>query len=264
MFTEAVTMFFHLTLKSSNKKTGQIPVSTSTAFTCPDACALKKGPDGAGGCYAEGGPLGMFWRKVTEGKAGRGFAAFLQSVAALPLGTFWRHNQSGDLVPCPNDKERIDAESLRGLVTANAGKQGFTYTHYEPTHADNRKQIKAANLLGFTVNLSGNNFDHADILADVDCGPVVSIAPLEYERRHKKEKGVLTWLESLKAYKSRIAALGLHTKAGRQIVICPATYSDTIDCAACRLCQKQRAAIVAFPAHGSSKRKADAIATAAA
>ena len=129
MFTEAVTMFFHLTLKSKNKKTGQIPVSTSTAFTCPDACALKKGPDGAGGCYAEGGPLGMFWRKVTEGKAGRGFAAFLQSVAALPLGTFWRHNQSGDLVPCPNDKERIEdvnkAKKIEDAIIKMYSNQGF-------------------------------------------------------------------------------------------------------------------------------------------
>jgi hypothetical protein len=31
------TSYVHLTLKSRNKKVGGIPVSTSTAATCPDA-----------------------------------------------------------------------------------------------------------------------------------------------------------------------------------------------------------------------------------
>ena len=252
-------MFFHLTLKSRNVKTGPIPVSTSTAKTCPDACPLKKA-----GCYADTGPLGLFWRKVTEGKAGQAWYGFLNSVAALPSGALWRHNQSGDLVPDATDKEKIDAKSLRALVLANRGKRGFTYTHYNPWHADNRLQIKAANLLGFTVNLSGNNFDHADELAALNSGPVVTVAPLEYERKHKKEKGVVTWLETITTYKERIAALGLTTKTGRKIVICPATFSDDVSCKSCALCQKQRETIVAFPAHGTSKKKANAIATGAA
>lgn len=48
-----------LTMKSSNVKTGPIPVSTTGAQSCPNACSLK-----GSGCYAEGGPLGMHWRKV--------------------------------------------------------------------------------------------------------------------------------------------------------------------------------------------------------
>jgi hypothetical protein len=248
-------MYFNLTLKSRNQKTGAIPVSTSTAKTCPDACPLKKA-----GCYADAGPLGLFWKKVTEGKAGQLWAGFLESVAALPLGILWRHNQSGDLVPDATDAERIDAESLRGLVLANKGKRGFTYTHFDPMHADNKIQIKAANLLGFTINLSGNNFSHADKLKALNCGPVVTIAPLEYERRYKKEKGLVHWLESIADYKGRIEKLGLRTKAGNKIVVCPATYSDDVSCKTCALCQKQRDSIVAFPAHGVSKRKADSIA----
>ena len=57
-------MFFvNLTQKSrKTKKRGRIPVSTSTAKTCPDDCPLKKA-----GCYADAGPLGLFWRKGTEG-----------------------------------------------------------------------------------------------------------------------------------------------------------------------------------------------------
>ena len=254
-----MTMQTNLTLKSRNQKTGDIPVSTTSADSCPDSCPLK-----AAGCYAEAGPLGLFWRKVTELKAGVSFESFLKLIAALPLGVLWRHNQSGDLIPDIKDKKKIDAEKLRRLVIANKGKKGFTYTHHDPEYLDNGLQIKAANLLGFTINLSGNNFDHADSLAALNCGPVVTVAPIEFERLHKKEKGLVTWLESLAAYKERVESLGLKTKAGRQVVICPATWTDNINCKNCALCQKQRESIVAFPAHGVSKKKANAIATGAA
>jgi hypothetical protein len=47
------------------------------------------------------------------------------------------------------------------------------------------------------------------------------------------------------------------TPAGRAVVICPATQRDDISCATCQLCQRQRAAIVGFPAHGTKKRVID-------
>jgi len=45
-------MKFHIVEKSSNRKTGPIPVTTSPVETCPTSCPLKNN-----GCYAEGGPL---------------------------------------------------------------------------------------------------------------------------------------------------------------------------------------------------------------
>ena len=47
------------------------------------------------------------------------------------------------------------------------------------------------------------------------------------------------------------------TPAGRAVVICPATQRDDVSCATCQLCQRQRAAIVGFPAHGTRKRVID-------
>jgi hypothetical protein len=38
------------------------------------------------------------------------------------------------------------------------------------------------------------------------------------------------------------------------VVICPATQRDDVSCASCQLCQRQRTAIVGFPAHGSRHR----------
>jgi len=74
----------HLTHSSSNSKTGPIPVSTTSADSCPPSCPLKKA-----GCYANGGPLAIHWREVTEGRRGTDWGTFCAKIAALPEGTFY-------------------------------------------------------------------------------------------------------------------------------------------------------------------------------
>jgi hypothetical protein len=220
----------HLTLKSRNEKTGPIPVSTTTAATCPTACPLQ-----ANGCYADAGPLALFWRPVTEKTAGTTWRQFVKAIAQLPTGTLWRHNQAGDL---PGNRVQIDAERLAQLVDANKGKRGFTYTHYSPSPA-NVKAIAAANQSGFTINLSANNPAHADRLASLDVAPVVTVLPASVD-------GSVTRTVT--------------TPGGRTIAICPATYLET-SCADCGLCAvRDRKVIVGFPAHGASKRKAETVA----
>jgi len=248
-------MLFHLSLKSRNEKTGPIPVSTSSGETCPDACPFKKD-----GCYADGGPLAMHWAKVTRGERGVPFAEFLASVSALPILQLWRHDQAGDL---PGIGDVIDADALMQLVEANSGKRGFTYTHKPLSVPGNAAAIAAANAGGFTVNLSGNNLAHADELADAAVGPVVSVVTMEYQRRESGAGKNHQWLESLPEYRARIAALPQTTPAGRRLVVCPATYLDDKSCANCELCAvRDRKVIVGFPAHGTSKAKADKVARA--
>ena len=216
-----------LTSRSTNSKTGTIPVSTTTATTCPDACPFK-----SAGCYADGGPLAIHWRKVTNGERGYDWAGFVEAVAKLPEGQLWRHNQAGDL---PGDGDHIDLFALQALVVANAGKRGFTYTHYPMTPA-NRAAVAASNANGFTVNLSGNNLAHADELATLGVGPVTVVLDADTTEHT------------------------LATPSGRKVVVCPATYRDDVSCATCQLCQRQRETIVGFPAHGASKRKASTVA----
>ena len=219
-----------LTLKSRNEKTGNIPVSTTTYETCPDACPLRNN-----GCYAANGPLGMFWAKVTEKRAGMDYSAFVDQIAKLPSNTLWRHNQSGDLA---GNRITIDTEALNALVKANRGKLGFTYTHYDAiNNKRNHAAIEFANKNGFTVNLSGNNLAHADKLKALDIGPVVVVLPSTVEGNQK-----------------------LTTPNGHKVVVCPATYRDDVSCKTCGLCAKQRDAIVGFPAHGVQKKRASAIA----
>lgn len=114
-------MHVSLTLRSRNGKTGPIPVSTTSAETCSDACPLK----GGRGCYVEGGKTALQWRKVSEGRAGMAWQAFCEAVAALPAGQLWRHNQAGDL---PGEGDVIARQPLSALIAANQGKRGFTYT----------------------------------------------------------------------------------------------------------------------------------------
>src|SRR5215467_1977010 len=113
--TPALQIIF--TLVSRNEKTGPIPVSTTEESSCPENCPLKNG----GGCYAGYGPLGMLWRAMRNSKS---WQHLLSSVAALPQGQLWRHNQAGDL---PHNAQVIDSAMVSDLVAANQGKRGFTY-----------------------------------------------------------------------------------------------------------------------------------------
>lgn len=223
-------MFTHVTLVSRNVKTGPIPVSTTSAESCPSACPFNNA--NKGGCYAESGPLAIHWRKVTKGISGDSYGIFLDKISRLAKGQLWRHNQAGDLM---GNGDSLDTQALALLVKANKGKRGFTYTHKPLRDHAERDAIAKANKGGFTVNLSGNNLDHADSLADMGIGPVVVVL-------------------------SSDATQNTVTPKGRVVVVCPATQRDNISCATCGLCQKQRDSIVGFPAHGTSKRKASAVA----
>lgn len=234
-------MHYQLTLRSTNAKTGPIPVSMTSAYTCPDACPFKRNandPFRPGGCYAAHGPISWQWANLTNGKmtTAVSFSQFLDKVRALPPNTFWRHNQAGDL---PGHNDEIDTLSLSRLVAANAHnkKRGFTYTHKPATKA-NLKAIEQANARGFTINLSANSPAHADTLLAHKVAPVVCVLPIS---AHGQKT--------------------VTTPRGNKIVVCPATYKQGVTCQSCQLCQKaNRSCVVGFPAHGSGKKQADAIA----
>jgi hypothetical protein len=210
--------------KSSNAKIGAIPATTSSRNTCPKACPLR----GKGGCYAESGFYTRSnWDKVSDGLRGAEWDSLTDSISSLPANTLWRHNVAGDL---PHNNEYIDTAKLAKLVRANAGKLGFTYTHHDVlNNAANYANVRIANRLGFTVNLSANNLAHADQLKAKGGAPVVSVVPADQ----------LT---------------NTTTPDGHKVVICPAVTRDDVTCKSCGLCARSdRKAIIGFPAHGSRK-----------
>ncbi len=217
-----MAMHVALTMKSGNEKTGPIPVSTSSDDTCPPSCGMYRE------CYAKMGPLRIHWWKVSSGERGLKWPEFLEQIKALPQGQLWRHNQAGDL---PGTGDKLDTKALAGLVKANKGKRGFTYTHKPLKLASERKAIAAANKRGFTINLSADSLEDADKKAALDIGPVVVVLP-------------------------STQLTNTQTPEGRNVVVCPA-YTHGVSCAECQLCQRQTRAIVGFPAHGKMAGRVD-------
>lgn len=222
-----------LTMKSSNRKVGEIPVSVTEEASCPDECPLKQN----GNCYAMFGPLVMHWRKVKEGMRGHSWNQFCSTVFSFVAGQLWRHNQAGDL---PKNKNgTINARQSKQLARAASHTRGWTYTHYDPMNKHNRKVIADMNASvcgttnrGLTVNLS------ADTLAEADEYYELGIAPV-----------CVTVSQAVKR-------TGLRTPNGRVVTICPAQTQDEMTCAKCKLCQiKDRKTIVGFIAHGAAKKR---------
>lgn len=218
---------YHMTRISENSKTGPIPVTTSSRSTCPISCPLR-----GNGCYPEYGPMKLHWDKVSDRSRGGTLEELCTQIKGLPKHQLWRYGQAGDL---PGDGTLIDSDGLLQLVRANQGRKGFGYTHYDPAIPENAGAIAGATANGFTINLSANNLEHADELADLGVGPVVVILPAD-------------------------ATASTCTPKGRMVAICPASAGANITCATCAICaHPTRKAIIGFPAHGTGKKKAHAV-----
>lgn len=220
-------MNYHLTLKSSNKKTGLMAVSTSPQSTCPDECPLKKE-----GCFADSGPLKLHWDKISAGARGVTFDDFLLQVGALPMRAEYRHNQAGDL---PGQGGQIDAPKLARLAATTKRRKlrAFTYSHYNVlTNINNRLAIQHANNNGLVINLSANHISEVDTLLSLKIAPVAVIMPLNSKKVSYTEKG-------------------------NKIVICPAQTNKHTTCKECMLCANgARDFTIGFLPHGTGAKRA--------
>jgi hypothetical protein len=231
---------YYLNLSSKNSKTGAIPVATIGRQTCPNACPLK-----GKGCYAEGGPLRIHWDKVSAGERGTtSFDEFCHQVEMMPKDQVWRYGQAGDL---PGDGDTIDSEKLSQLTKANASRSVIAYTH-KPATESNLEALRDAAKGGFNVNLSADDLNEADELADTGL-PVVVVLPTEYGKKKN---------ESIEDYNDRVKSLSFATPKGRKIAVCPATYLD-VTCGQCLACSKfdRNEVVIGFPAHGNRTRIID-------
>ncbi len=217
----AVEPLFTWVPESGNKKLGPIPTVISSPETCPPSCGFY-----GQGCFAEFGPLGQHWRNVE--RTGVSFDALLEQIRALPRNTIWRYATAGDL---PGVGDTLDIAALERLTAANEGRRGFTFTHKPLTSRAEQQAVRRANDSGFTVNLSADNPQHLVRRRALGCGPVALVVPMGTD---------LTGLNSF--------------------VPCPAEHRG-LTCAECQLCTRSdRKSIVAFGAHGQSKRQVSMIA----
>lgn len=226
-----MTTHYAFVAKSSNAKTGPIPVVTVSKDTCPDTCALK-----GNGCYAEHGPLGLFWNKLST-KGGLTFDQLLERIKGMPKGQIWRYAQAGDL---PND----DKDVIK-LAKASVGRPMIVYSHKRKFEL-----FRKLRTYGMHVNLSANDMAEADLLAK-EALPVTVVLP-SYMGRSKDE--------TLREYRDRLdGRLRFTTPGGNRVAICPATYLPNTSCSTCQVCAKPRAGgtFIGFPAHGTRKRRID-------
>jgi hypothetical protein len=217
-----------LTLKSSNAKTGPIPVSTTSRTSCAPTCPLA----GDGGCYAEAGYYTrMHWDAVTADKRGLPELEFIAAVRDLKPGTRFRHNVAGDLW---HDAGLIRGDLLRKLADAASHLTAWTYSHHLRTAA-NVAAIRSALRRGFTVNLSTEVRSEAAKLAKRGL-PVVCVVPGDSPA--KFEHNGVTFRQ------------------------CPATFEGSpTQCASCGggtpLCARaDRDFVITFPVHGGRAKTA--------
>ena len=172
------------------------------------------------------------WDKLDSGERGVPASEFFRLIAALPPAQLWRHNQVGDLVSTAG---RVSRRFLRGLIAANHGRRGYTYTHHRLEIGENLALIRQANRQGFTINMS----TETELAAD---------------------RAVAAGLPAVVAVPSTETRTAWSTPAGNRVVVCPAQREgSTMDCATCQLCYHRPAGLViAFLAHGTSKAKANA------
>ena len=218
-----------ITAISGNAKTGPITTTRTERPSCPTTCAFFNA-----GCYATLGRERMQWDRLNRNETGVSWSEFLTTIRRIvPNGVLWRHNTAGDL---PHNNGDIDYLALKGLINANKGKKGFTYSHHV-LNDHNVIALQNANGLGFTVNASCESVDDADRVMSEHNIPAVAVVNSEESRRF------------------------FTTTNGRKVITCPAAlHPGKVTCATCGLCQQSdREFVIAFPAHGASKKKVNAI-----
>ena len=228
--TSLKTDRFHLSLKSSNKKTGPISVTTNPKNSCSPVCPFLIN----GGCYAMSGPLNLHWQALSDKKRGVPFKDHIKALESLPVGQKVRLCQAGDLA---HNNGKISRTYVRKITKALANKKAWTYTHHDLLKGENASLVKFANNNGLTVNISTESETKADQL--IKSGFKVAMACNSDEPR-------TSW----------------KTAENNRVLVCPAVTDKTatVNCGNCMLChERPNKLIIAFPAHGSIKKANNAI-----
>lgn len=199
-------------------------VGASGAGTCPSTCGML--PENGGGCYAGTGNVGIHSRQ--SGYDPTDAVAVYRFVQGLWDGATVRHHVSGDFFL----GSEPDLPYIRSMAAAHRerpGVTGFTYTHGWRQIAP----VEFGDAGELSVNASCESVEEAREARALGWKSVVVVVPSTENRRSWKEGE-------------------LH------FTLCP-NVTTGIGCVACRLCAlKDRDTVIAFPAHGSLKKRVDA------
>ena len=212
------------TAVSGNGKTGPIPVTRTQSSTCPSGCPFVKT------CYANYGPGAWHWKKLDDGRTGISWDDLLLHVTKHWKGQLWRHNEAGVL---PHSNGTINRKMMKGLIKANRGKKGFTYTHHVINEA-NLTTLREAIAGGFTINVSCESIEQVDAARRLGLPAVLVVAKHEAPLK------------------------GAMTPDGHPLRRCPAETTN-ITCSNCGICAKpDRQTVIVFTTHGPGTKKVHA------
>jgi hypothetical protein len=214
---------YSFTSHSHNKKLGNIAAISTSSNSCPDSCPLKSE------CYAKFSFTGIHWRALDL--KGLDFNQLTSLIDAMKKRSKLRYNVMGDL---SHNNGTIDATKLLKLanIVKNRMIETILYTHHSIGNVLNVKALKLAFDKGLHINISCEDTNKANKALSYGLNAVIVLPTGSIHKVIKQDN--LT------------------------IVRCPAEYKDTIQCANCMLCAKDRVkkrVVVAFTAHGTGKKK---------
>ena len=208
--------------RSSNAKTGPIPTTSGPQSTCPTTCPLY-----GQGCYAENRPGRPSIFDMVDKSARRVTVRSIATRRWRKLPPAVRFNVSGDYLDAAGriDYQYIADTNMVAEALAPSGTVTWSYSHawraLEPS------------MFSYVVRASCQSAEEAsDALARGWDVAIVDPGPQCPD----------TLIGS--------------TIDGRKVVQCPVTTGRVATCSDCRLCGRAGSAIVAFPVHGSSRRRA--------
>ena len=212
---------YSFTSHSSNKKIGNIAAVSTSSQSCPTTCGLFEE------CYGKLHFTGIQWKKLD--KSGLDFVQVMDLIHALKKRAKLRFNVVGDLA---HQDGIIDAVKLLKLanVVKNRLIDTILYTHHSIDNPLNVSALKLAFSKGLHINISCEDTEKAKQALSYGLNAVIVLPTNSIHKVIKHDN--LT------------------------IVRCPAEYKDSVQCANCMLCAKDRVekkVIIAFTAHGAKR-----------
>lgn len=206
--------------RSSNRKTGPLPVTSRPEETCPSDCPFLPGGE-HGGCYGTGRIMAMARRRATTMSVDDAVEAILAKRS--PAARFLRDRIVGDVLA---EDGTVDRDYLAGIseVGRRVGLQVFGYTH--AWRRFTRGDVRFVRRLGYVMNASCETRE--------DIHDAVGLGLLPVVVNDNLQDGEMI--------------------AGLRVVTCPAQTREATTCASCGLCARpQRACVVRFRIHGTGK-----------
>ena len=216
-----------------NSKLGYMAKCSAPQINCSDDCALK-----GNGCYAENFPMSLIWAKQQAGLMASSctWDELLHNCRHVPRGAPIRVWDAGDFPMLPDGT--IDVQKLLQMKNAVRGKKAFAYTHHNKMFPAFNAAVSLSREDGFTINLSvDGDEDQLDAVMGAGLPAVIAVPSTESRRQ---------WL----------------TADGNRVRVCPNHLHKEVKCDSCMLCHTRPADLaIAFPAHGTKHKSANAALT---